>query len=78
MAQSSNDVIPSSIRLSVLLTLPILIDELEKTGASFHAKAEKYESVIKTGRTHLEDAVPIRFGQVFDGYAASIEKASSG
>jgi aspartate ammonia-lyase len=74
MAQSSNDVIPTSIRLSVLLTLPSLIDELEKTGSAFIGKAEEYDSVIKTGRTHLEDAVPIRFGQVFEGYAASLEK----
>lgn len=74
MAQSSNDVIPTSIRLSVLLTLPALIDELEKTCAAFLAKAEEYDGIIKTGRTHLEDAVPIRFGQVFDGYAASLEK----
>jgi len=74
MAQSSNDVIPTSIRLSVLLTLRTLIKELEETALAFHAKAKEYDRVIKVGRTHLEDAVPIRYGQVFDGYASSLEK----
>ncbi len=74
MAQSSNDVIPTSIRLSVLLTLPYLVKEIEKIIATFHEKAAEYDSVIKVGRTHLEDAVPIRYGQVFDGYGAALEK----
>ncbi len=74
MAQSSNDVIPTAIRLSVLLTLLPLIEELEKILAVFHAKAREYDHVIKVGRTHLEDAVPIRYGQVFGGYAASLGK----
>ncbi len=74
MAQSSNDVIPTAIRLSVLLTLPPLIREMEETIVAFHAKAREYDHVIKVGRTHLEDAVPIRYGQVFDGYAASLGK----
>ncbi|MCX9010258.1 MAG: aspartate ammonia-lyase [Candidatus Methanoperedens sp.] len=74
MAQSSNDVIPTSIRLSVLLTLPALIKELEETALAFHVKAKEYDRVIKVGRTHLEDAVPIRYGQVFDGYASSLGK----
>ncbi|MDP2754094.1 MAG: lyase family protein, partial [Nitrospirota bacterium] len=74
MAQSSNDVIPTAIRLSVLLTSPHLIEELEEIIAAFRAKARKYDRVIKVGRTHLEDAVPIRYGQVLDGYAASLEK----
>ncbi len=74
MAQSSNDVIPTAIRLSVLLTLPPLIRELEGIISAFHEKAREYDHVIKVGRTHLEDAVPIRYGQVFDGYAASLGK----
>ncbi|VVB84508.1 Fumarate hydratase class II [uncultured archaeon] len=76
MAQSSNDVIPTAIRISVLLALPALIRELEETTLAFHAKAEEYNNVIKVGRTHLEDAVPIRYGQVFDGYASSLEKCN--
>lgn len=74
MSQSSNDVIPSTIRLSLLLVLPSLIKELDEIIQEFHSKARIYDDVIKVGRTHLEDAVPIRYGQVFDGYAASLEK----
>ncbi len=74
MAQSSNDVIPTTIRLSVLLTMQPLIGELEKLFSEFNTKAKEYDHVIKVGRTHLEDAVPIRYGQVFGGYAASLGK----
>lgn len=74
MSQSSNDVIPTTIRLSVILVLPSLIKELEEIVKEFHLKAREYDSIIKVGRTHLEDAVPIRYGQVLDGYAASLEK----
>jgi aspartate ammonia-lyase len=74
MAQSSNDVIPTAIRLSVLLTLSPLVKELEEIIGAFRAKGREYDHVIKVGRTHLEDAVPIRYGQVFGGYAASLEK----
>jgi len=75
MAQSSNDVIPTAIRISVLLTISPLIEELEKISDEFHAKQREYDHVIKVGRTHLEDAVPIRYGQVFGGYAASLGSA---
>jgi aspartate ammonia-lyase len=74
MAQSSNDVIPTAIRISVLLALSPLIGELENIFNEFIAKAREYDPVIKVGRTHLEDAVPIRYGQVFGGYAASLGK----
>jgi aspartate ammonia-lyase len=74
MAQSSNDVIPTTVRLSVLFALSPLIGELEKIFAEFLAKAKEYDHVIKVGRTHLEDAVPIRYGQVFGGYGASLGK----
>ncbi len=74
MAQSSNDVIPTSIRLCVLLTLPGLIKDLEEIIAAFQKKADEYNDVIKVGRTHLEDAVPIRYGQTFEGYAEALEK----
>jgi aspartate ammonia-lyase len=74
MAQSSNDVIPTAIRLSVLLTMHPLVKELEEIIYAFRGKARAYDHLIKVGRTHLEDAVPIRYGQVFGGYAASLEK----
>lgn len=74
MAQSSNDVIPTTIRISVLLTMRSLMGELEEIVSVLRAKAGEYDHVIKVGRTHLEDAVPIRYGQVFGGYAASLDK----
>jgi aspartate ammonia-lyase len=74
MAQSSNDVIPTAARLSVLLSLSPLILEMEEMSTSFQAKGKRYEGVIKVGRTHLEDAVPIRYDQVFEGYATAIGK----
>lgn len=74
MAQSSNDVIPTTIRLSVLCSFLPLEKEIEALIAAFHSKAKEYDHVIKVGRTHLEDAVPIGYGQVFNGYAASLEK----
>jgi fumarate hydratase class II len=72
-SQSSNDVIPSAIHISALEgierdLLPALID-LHKTLAG---KAKQFQAVLKIGRTHLQDAVPIRLGQEFSGYAAQI------
>jgi len=74
--QSSNDIIPTSIHLAALLAireqlepgLSILRSELEQ-------KAEQFWDTIKTGRTHLQDATPIRMGQVFRGYAGQVERA---
>jgi len=74
MAQSSNDVIPTTIRLACFSPLSPLIEELEKLLLSSMQNQKEYDHVIKVGRTHLEDAVPIRYGQVFGGYAASLGK----
>src|SRR3989304_7576028 len=76
MAQSSNDVIPSSIRLSMLLVLPSLLNELKEIILVFETRAKEYDHVIKVGRTHLEDAVPVRYGQVFNGYASSLKRCA--
>ncbi len=75
MAQSTNDVIPTSIRLGNLFVLPELLDVLESLQKTLESKAKKFDGVIKSGRTHLQDAVPIRLGQEFSGYARVIEKA---
>ena len=75
MAQSTNDVTPTSIRLATLFVLPELVDVLEKFERVLKAKAKAFDHVIKSGRTHLQDAVPIRLGQEFAGYARVIEKA---
>ncbi len=73
MAQSSNDVIPTTIRISTLFSLQPLMLVIGKLAAEFRKKAEEYKSVVKTGRTHLEDAVPIMFGQVFNSYAKALD-----
>jgi fumarate hydratase class II/aspartate ammonia-lyase len=77
MAQSTNDVTPTAIRLALLdLTLPV-IAELEALGAAFAAKAEEYAATVKPGRTHLQDAVPITFGQEFGGWAVRMRGAAA-
>ena len=77
MAQSTNDVTPTAIRLALLeLTVP-LCDELEKLAAEFDKKAAQYAGVVKPGRTHLQDAVPVTFGQEFGGWATRMRSASA-
>src|SRR6185295_9188151 len=64
MSQSSNDVIPTAIHVSALLAITEdLAPALETLRASLDAKAAEFHDVIKTGRTHLQDATPIRLGQ---------------
>jgi fumarate hydratase, class II len=73
--QSSNDVIPSAIHLALLDGIVHrLIPALEELQASLRAKADNFREIIKIGRTHLQDATPIRLGQEFSGYAAQIEQ----
>ena len=78
MGQSSNDVIPSAIHLSAISTITNnLLPNLEKLNKSLLKKSGKFMDVVKTGRTHLQDATPIRLGQEFLGYAGQIQRASS-
>jgi fumarate hydratase class II len=73
--QSSNDVIPTAIHLSALVTIEHdLIPALQGLQRTLEQKAEEFMPVIKTGRTHLQDATPIRLGQEFFGYAGQIER----
>src|ERR687894_126419 len=73
--QSSNDVIPTAIHLSALISMKEdLIPALEKLQGALAEKAREFDDVIKTGRTHLQDATPIRLGQEFEGYAGQIER----
>lgn len=75
MGQSSNDVIPTAIHLSALMTIhEELKPALAQLEASLRAKADEFMPVIKTGRTHLQDATPIRLGQEFEGFAGQIER----
>ena len=73
--QSSNDVIPTAIHLSALLSIQEdLLPTLEKLQKALEKKAEDFDGVVKTGRTHLQDATPIRLGQEFTGYAGQIKR----
>ncbi|EMR06609.1 Aspartate ammonia-lyase [Bhargavaea cecembensis DSE10] len=69
MSQSTNDVFPTAIHLAVLRLLDGVIEELEGLVGAFSSKAMEFDDVIKIGRTHLQDAVPIRLGQEFGAYA---------
>ena len=76
MGQSSNDVIPTTIHLAALLAIKEdLIPGLNRLTSELKAKSEKFWPVIKTGRTHLQDATPIRLGQVFLGFAGQAENS---
>ncbi|MDQ3673042.1 MAG: aspartate ammonia-lyase [Gemmatimonadota bacterium] len=74
MAQSTNDVIPTAIRLACLTELGELENSFEELSAAFEAKAREFDSVLKSGRTHLQDAMPIRLGQELGGYAGSLRR----
>ncbi|HEV8358592.1 MAG TPA: aspartate ammonia-lyase [Gemmatimonadales bacterium] len=72
MAQSTNDVIPTAMRLATLATLPLLLDAMEGLAGSFLAKGREFDGIIKSGRTHLQDATPIRLGQEFAAYGRTV------
>ncbi|MCB9029558.1 MAG: class II fumarate hydratase [Deltaproteobacteria bacterium] len=75
MSQSSNDVIPTAIHISACQAVEgDLIPALQKLHAALNLKAKAFESIVKSGRTHLQDATPITLGQEFSGYAAQIEQ----
>ncbi|MGA8944231.1 MAG: aspartate ammonia-lyase [Thermoactinomyces sp.] len=69
MAQSTNDAFPTAIHISTLMSLERLLQVMEELYDEFLRKAEEFDSLIKMGRTHLQDAVPIRLGQEFAAYA---------
>jgi fumarate hydratase, class II len=76
MGQSSNDVIPTALHLATLLAIhEVLEPACEALGAVLAEQSKALWGVIKTGRTHLQDATPIRMGQVFLGYAGQMDKA---
>jgi aspartate ammonia-lyase len=73
MAQSTNDTFPTALHLSILLATEPLVIELENMRKSLHKLSERHKSTIKSGRTHLQDALPVSIGQEFSAYAAAIE-----
>jgi len=74
MAQSTNDVIPTAIRLAALAELPGLLEALDRLARAFLAKGKAFDSIVKSGRTHLQDATPIRLGQEFTAYGHTVER----
>jgi aspartate ammonia-lyase len=76
MSQSTNDVFPTSLRLALLLDHAPLVDSARTLQAALEHKAQEFASILKVGRTHLQDAVPITLGDVFGGYAACIERGA--
>jgi aspartate ammonia-lyase len=75
MSQSTNDVFPTAMRLAALLLAPDLSRALLDMEKALLEKAKAFDRIIKSGRTHLQDAVPIRLGQEFSGYARAIRLA---
>ena len=75
MAQSTNDVIPTAMRIAALDGIGELLPALEELVSAFEVKAAEFDHVVKAGRTHLQDAVPIRLGQEFGAYALTLSRA---
>ena len=76
MAQSTNDVVPTAIRLAALELAPALVESLSALAATFAGKARGWDRIVKAGRTHLMDATPIRLGQEVSGWAAALGAAA--
>ena len=74
MAQSTNDVIPTAIRLAALAQLSPLVAALDRLSGALLAKGEEFDAIVKSGRTHLQDATPVRLGQEFTAYGHTIER----
>ena len=75
MGQSTNDVFPSATRLALLLAHAPLMETARSLTAALEAKSRAFQGVLKVGRTHLQDAVPMTLGQEFSGYAACLARA---
>jgi aspartate ammonia-lyase len=74
MAQSTNDVIPTAMRLATLAILPATLAALDRLAASLLAKGAEFDAIVKSGRTHLQDATPIRLGQEFTAYGNTVAR----
>jgi fumarate hydratase class II len=74
MAQSTNDTIPTAIRLGALWRLDELLRAVHELAQALRQKAGEFDDLVKSGRTHLQDAVPLRLGQEFGAYARAVER----
>ena len=77
MGQSTNDVYPTATRLAILFVLRDLLTSARALGDALQKKSREFSTILKTGRTHLQDAVPITLGQEFGGYAANVLHATA-
>ena len=75
MAQSTNDVIPTAIRLGAVTELPKLEAAFENLIAAFESKGIEFDDIVKSGRTHLQDAMPIRLGQELTAYGGTLKRS---
>ncbi len=75
MAQSTNDTYPTAMRLCILMVAQVLLDNLESLRKAFAKKGMEFERVLKSGRTHLMDALPITLGQEFMAYSIAVKKS---
>jgi aspartate ammonia-lyase len=74
MSQSTNDVCPTAIRIAALTVVEKLSQNLYELEKEFKKKGKQFDSIVKSGRTHLQDAVPVRLGQEFKAYGVNIQK----
>jgi len=72
--QSTNDIIPTSIRVAILIASKNVVPVLENLRDAFAKKGKEFDGIIKSGRTHLQDAVPVRLGQEFNAYATIVDQ----
>ena len=75
--QSTNDVIPTGMRVAAILLIEELLPELERLQAALARKGKEFDGILKSGRTHMQDAVPVRLGQEFAGYAVAVERSAA-
>jgi fumarate hydratase class II/aspartate ammonia-lyase len=76
MSQSTNDVVPTAMRLAALELAPAVVAALANLAGTFERKAVEWDRVVKAGRTHLMDATPIRLGQEVSGWAGALRAAA--
>jgi aspartate ammonia-lyase len=76
MSQSTNDVFPAATRLALLLDHAPLVESARRLSSAFDVKSREFAGILKVGRTHLQDAVPITLGEEFSGYEACIARAA--
>ena len=74
LGQSTNDIVPTAGKMTVLTLLQPLMESLKKLEEAFLKKAEEFDGIIKMGRTQLQDAVPVRLGQEFNAYASAVRR----